>query len=145
MAVEDTRLEMPLLIRTTVTARMGQLQSDQQSIIRSGSSAMLFDERLSKARETGPRVRSGHELIGIGAAFVAHRYGFAAPDQFRPATPESLPSAKSMFAGIAVARSVPAFHGLDSEAIADFDAAANDGLRQWRLDPAKKSAVARDH
>jgi hypothetical protein len=46
-----------------------------------------------------------------------------------------------MFAGIAVACSVPAFHGLHSETIADFDAVANDGLRQRRVRATKKIGI----
>src|SRR5580700_11139049 len=89
-------------------------------------------------------MRSCQELIRIGAPLVTDGNRFAAPNQFRPAAPESLPSANRMFAGIAVACSVPTFHGLDSQAIANLDAFADDRLRQRRLWPAKQLVVAWD-
>src|ERR1700676_487030 len=89
-------------------------------------------------------MRSCQKLIRIGAPFVAYRNRFATPDQFRPAASESLPSAKRMFAGIAVACSVPPFHGLDSEAIANLDVFADDRLCQRRVCSAKELVIARD-
>lgn len=105
---------------------------------------MLIDKRISKPSETCSRVRRGHKLIRIGAAFVAHSHRFAAPDELRSASPESLPSAKCMVAGIAVARSVPSFHRLHRETIANFDAIANKRLRQRRLCTAEEFVVAGD-
>src|SRR5580700_6485385 len=87
-------------------------------------------------------MRSCQELIRIGAPLVTDGNRFAAPNQFRPAAPESLPTANGMFAGIAVACSVPPFHGLDSEAIANLEAFADDRLCQRRLCPANELVVA---
>src|SRR5580700_9279680 len=117
--VENARLRATLLVRTAVTARMGQLQSHQQG-------------------QTCLRMRSCQKLIRIGAPLMTDGDRFAAPNQFRPAAPESLPAANGMFAGIAVACCVPPFHGLDSEAIANLDALADDRLSQRRPWPANE-------
>src|SRR5580700_1966547 len=89
-------------------------------------------------------MRSCQELIRIGASLATDGNRFATPNQLSPAAPESLPSANRMFAGIAVACSVPPFHGLDSEAIANLDALADDRLCQRRFWPAKELAVRWD-
>src|SRR5580692_6530111 len=49
-----------------------------------------------------------------------------------------------MFAGIAIRRSVPAFHGIHREAITNLDSFADDWLRQRRLGAAKKFRIARN-
>jgi len=103
---------------------------------------MLCDERLLQSRQPCLRVRICQELIRIGAPLVTNGNRFAAPNQFRSTPSESLPAPKCMFAGIAFARSIPPFHRLYSEAIANPDAFANDGLRQRRLCSAKEFAIA---
>src|SRR5580658_634279 len=140
--VENLRLRAALLVRTAVTARMGQLQSNQQAVIRSRNLAMLLEKYRLQPRQTGLCMRSCQKLIRIGTPLVTDGNRFAAPNQFRPAAPESLPAANRMFAGIAVACGVPPFHGLDSEAIANLDALADDRLSQRRPWPANELVVA---
>src|ERR1700722_12668590 len=89
-------------------------------------------------------MRSCQKLIRIGAPLVTDGNRFAAPNQLSSAAPESLPSANRVFAGIAIAGSVPPLHGLDSEAIANLEAFADDGLCQRRFWPANELVVAWD-
>src|SRR5580692_3379500 len=135
---------MTLLVRAAVTARMRQLQSDQQPVIGSRNLAVFFNECRLELRQTCPCVRSRQKLVRICAPLLTNGNRFASPDQFRPAAPESLPAAQRMFAGVPVACSVPPFHGLHGEAIANLDAFANNWLRQRRLCSAKEFGVAWD-
>jgi hypothetical protein len=122
-----------------------QLQSNQQAVVRSRGLTVLLNEYFSQAGQTCQRVRTRRELIRVCAPFVAHRNRFATPDQFGPAATESLPASKRMFAGLAVARSVPPFHRLHGETIANLNAVANDRLRQWRRLSVQKLKIAWDH
>src|SRR5271168_3122538 len=135
---------MTFLVRTAVTPRVRQLQSDQKPLIRSRNLSMFLEQRRFQPCQSCFRLRSRQKLIRIRAPFMADGDGFAAPNQFCPAASESLPPANRMLAGIAVASTVPSFHRLNSEAIADPNAFAKNRLRQWRFQPVKKLLIARN-
>jgi hypothetical protein len=64
---------------------------------------------------------------------MTHGDGFSAPDQLGAAQTKIPPAADGGFARFAVASSVPTFHGMDTEAIADRFSCQMDWLREWRL------------
>src|ERR1043166_2974020 len=72
------------------------------------------------------------ELIGVGASVMAHRYCFATPDQLRTARAEATPTAKRQLSRPSIRRSVPAFHRLDGETIAQNKAIDLQRLHQRR-------------
>src|SRR5215468_10813091 len=77
-------------------------------------------------------VLRNHELIWIGAAFVINGYSFSAPDQAGSRLPEAFPPAQSEFSRIPIGGSVPAFHGLNGNPIANSQRTAHQGLSQGR-------------
>src|SRR5215472_11418624 len=102
-----------------VPARMRQLKTDQQTIIASAFTSMFGHERFSQVSNVAYRVAVNQKLTGIRAAVLAHRSGFASPDEFCAARSEVAPSADRQFAGPTVRRAVPAFHRLNRETISD--------------------------
>src|SRR5580704_15480747 len=130
MAVEDARLGLSTGVGAAVAAGMGELEADDEAVGAAHGAFVFFDERGAHAGEAVARVRSDDDLIGIGAACVIDGGGFAAPDEFCAALAEALPAADGVVAGIAVGRAVPAFHGIDGDAIANFYIATLDGFEQ---------------
>src|SRR5580704_18579411 len=133
MAIEDARLGFSTDIGAAVAAGVGELKADDEAVGAAHGAFVFFDERGAHAGEAVARVRSDDDLIGIGAACVIDGGGFAAPDEFCAALAEALPAPDGVVAGVAVGRAVPAFHGIDGDAIADFDAAAIDRTEQRRF------------
>src|SRR5580704_7618010 len=122
MAIEDARLGFSTDIGAAVAAGVGELKADDEAVGAAYRAFVFFDERGAHAGEAVARVRSDDNLIGIGAASVIDGGGFASPDEFGAALAETLPAADGIVAGIAVGSAVPAFHRIDSDAIADSDA-----------------------
>src|SRR5262249_52336457 len=77
------------------------------------------------------------------AAIVADRDGLAAPDQLGPTGAESRPAANGQFAGPAVRRAVPAFHGKNAKAVADGAATVRKWLRERRIRTGFESSIER--
>src|ERR1700736_5022735 len=50
VVVKDSRLRLIMHVRTAITARMRELQADQQSVIRTRDLTMRFDEREAQSR-----------------------------------------------------------------------------------------------
>ena len=119
MAVEDLRLESRVVVRLAETARMGELQADDEAVVAARCRAMCGDQRLAQLRDPGLGVVGEIELARIGAPVVPHRDRLAAPDQLATALAETLPAPKGVLARIAVGLSVPALHRIDAEAVAD--------------------------
>jgi hypothetical protein len=92
---------------------VSELHADEQPVVRTCGTHVLLDENAAQAGQASTRVLGGDNLIGIGPAVVAHRHGLAAPDQFCATAAKALPSPDREFAGTAVRRTIPAFHGLD--------------------------------
>src|SRR5205807_3252295 len=81
--------------------------------------AVFFDQHLAEAGQITFGLVVDEELIRIGPAVVADGDGLAAPDQLRAASAEVPPTSDRVLTRTAVARAVPAFHGLDRKTIAD--------------------------
>src|ERR1044072_2244965 len=60
-------------------------------------------------------------------------YRFSAPDQFGATQTKIPPAPDGRFTRFAVASSVPTFHRVDAEAIADRFSCQMEWLRKWRL------------
>src|SRR6476620_5129078 len=95
---------------------------------------MCFGERAQQLRDAasgwiGIAVDDAN-LIGIGAAILAHRERFPAPDQLRPALPEMLPASNRVLARLATRRPIPSFHRMDAPAVADAKSVDIDRLRE---------------
>src|ERR1700694_222790 len=80
VVIKDSRLRLIMHVRTAITARMRELQADQQSVIRTRDLTMRFDEREAQSRYSSARVRRDQELIRIGAAAMRHSDCFPAPN-----------------------------------------------------------------
>src|SRR6266700_6094230 len=100
MVINDARLRVAVCIWPAKSSGMRQLQSDHESFNRTRCTAMLFDQRVAQLCQSCSGVPRNHQLIRIRAALVRNSNGFASPDQFRAALPESLPAPDSVFAGI---------------------------------------------
>src|SRR5579863_4389838 len=132
VAIEDARLGLSTGIGAAVAAGVGELEADEQAVGATHGAFVLVDESGAHAGDAITRVWGDDDLIGIGAACVIDGGGLAAPDELGAALAETLPSTDGVVAGIAVGRAVPAFHGIDGDAIADFDAAALNRFEEGR-------------
>src|SRR5215471_9169277 len=111
-----------------IAARMRQLKTDKQTVIASAFTSMFGHERFSQVFNVAYRVAVNQKLIGIRAAVLTHRSGFASPDEFCAACSEVAPPADRQFAWPTVRRAVPAFHRLNRETVSDVDAVNIDRL-----------------
>ena len=123
---------------------MGQLQADQKAVGRAGRSPVLLDQHRAQPRQALLGVEPRPELIGIGASIVPHRDRLATPDQLGATASKSPPAANRAFRRIAVGGPVPTFHRLNGDAVADFEAFAQERLAQRRFRPAQRFWVARE-
>src|SRR5579863_5151164 len=81
---------------------------------------MRFYQGVSQPRQIGFVLFLDDQLVWICPAIGADRHGFAAPNQFRAALATAGPSAQNLVCESASSRSVPAFHRLHGETVADF-------------------------
>src|SRR5947209_11646114 len=105
---------------------------------------MLFNQCRSQLRQTLLSMFRHEQLIWIRASVRRNRDRFPSPNQFCSAGAESPPTAKRMLRWIALVSAVPTFHGLDGNAVSDFDFAELDGQPQWRLRAPQDFGVAGD-
>src|SRR5262245_53011637 len=115
-----------------VPARMRQLKTDKQTVIASAFTSMFGHERFSQVFNVAYRVAVNQKLIGSRAAVLAHRSGFASPDEFCAARSEVAPPADRQFGGPPVRRTVAAFHRLNRETGSDAGAVNIDRLGKGR-------------
>src|SRR5580704_4671073 len=132
VAIYDTRLGFSASVGTAIAAGVGELEADYQAVGVAHRAFVFVDESGAHAGEAVARVWGDDDLIGIGAAGVIDGGGFAAPDELGAALAETLPSADGVVAGVAVGSAVPAFHGIDGDAVADLYIATLDGFEKWR-------------
>src|SRR5207244_3225094 len=138
MPVKNARAKM------AVSARVGELKTDQQAIIASTFASMFGDQRLAQILDITQGLLAEQKLIRVRAPVRAHRDGLAAPDEFRAARSKMLPSADRQRTRPAVRRSVPAFHRLDRESVADTHAVELHGLRERRCVSFSQNRIARN-
>jgi len=67
--------------------------------------------------------------------------GFAAPDEAGAGAAKPAPAAECVFAGIAIGERVPAFHGLDGDAVREFEAGMLQGPLERRFGPDQQLEV----
>src|SRR5882724_1650076 len=103
---------------------------------------MFFDQNFPQLRESIPRVLRGNKLIWIRASSVRNGNRFSSPDQFPATLAKSLPPPDGMLAGIPIRSAIPSFHGVNGDAIADFNFSAHQRLSQRRSGAAHDFAVA---
>ena len=132
MGVRRHRFPAATWVRAGVASGVRELKADEEIVGLAETLGMRADERFAETGELLFGVWADTELIGVGAAVVTHRDGFASPDQFRAAPAEVRPSASREIGRAAVECSVPAFHGQDAEAVADGDAVAFERLGERR-------------
>src|SRR5262249_61848607 len=102
------------------------------AIIASAFLSMFRDQCLAQIFEISHGLLADQKLIGIRAPVLTHRNSFAAPDEFRAAPTEMLPTSNGQRTGPAVRRPIPAFHRLDGEPVADAQVIELKRLRQRR-------------
>src|SRR5512133_1450932 len=68
--------------------------------------------------------------------------GFSSPDQFRAASPKTLPSTQSARGWITVSSSIPALHRLHGNPVSNFDCTPDQRLQQRRFWSANQLAIA---
>src|SRR5882762_81677 len=144
VVIQDARLAAGIRIGTAETPGVRQLQPDQQSVLGAGGPAVFFDQRRSQLSQTFLGVRSDHELIRIGASFVRDRDGLSTPNQLGAAAPKTLPAPERTLRGLAIERSVPAFHGLHGNPVADLDCAVSERPQERGTNAGGDLEVARD-
>src|SRR5262249_44418030 len=86
MAIENARPTM------AVPSRMCELKTDEQAIIASAFPPMFRHQRLAQVLDVTHRPLADQKLIGIRPPVLSHGDGFAAPDEFRAAHSEMLPT-----------------------------------------------------
>jgi len=133
-----------VVVGTAETPGVGQLQPDQQSLLGPGGPAVLFDQRRPQLRQPFLGARSDHELIRVGASFVRDRDRLSTPDQLGAAAPKTLPAPERPLRGLAIERSVPAFHRLHGNPVADLDCAVGERPQERGINARRDLEVARD-
>ena len=129
----------PLSLRPSEAAGVRQLQADQQ-VVGAAEVLAVGRQRASRRAARSASVLGEQELVGVGAAVVAHGDRLAAPDQLGPAQAEVPPAPPRQVGRPAVDGAVPALHRQDGEAIADGAGRAPSGLGQRGVRPGSTSA-----
>src|SRR5262249_1025331 len=119
MVIKDTRFGPAFNVRLTITARMRQLKTNQQSVSRACGLTMLGQQHLTQARKVSPRVLGNHKLIRICATVMQHGNRFAAPDQLRATSPKIPPAPHRQLGWTTVRGAVPAFHRMNRETVSN--------------------------
>src|SRR6185437_8207118 len=94
---------------------------------------MRIEQRIAQDRQILFARWIEIQLMRIGPAFAPHGKGLAAPDELRAALAKMFPATNRVVGRMAIARGVPALHGMDRPAIADGPALQRNRLRQRRL------------
>src|SRR5260370_31250585 len=103
---------------------------------------MLFNERRAQLRQSFVCMRGYDQLIWISPPIMGNSDCFSTPDQLRATGPEALPSPECVLGRIAVRRSIPAFHWVDCDPVANRDVIAQQRLGQRGLRTRDKLAIA---
>src|SRR6267154_3251387 len=144
MPVQNLRLTASVRVRLAVPPRMRKLQPNQQTRIGTSSYLMLRNQLSPKLRKPSPRMLRKHQLIRISAPRARDRDGLAAPNQFRAARPKATPAPQSIFRRRPVRAPVPPLHRINSKPIPNFDFAARQRQKQWRLRRRQNREVTRN-
>src|SRR5215470_9910774 len=105
---------------------------------------MLLDQGRPKLGQPFFCVSGDDQLVRVRAAFGGDCNRLSTPNQLCAATTNSPPAAYCAFSWIAVGSPVPAFHGLNGNAVSDFQAAAANRCSQGRIPAACNLGIARN-
>ena len=130
MVIKKDGVEPAALVRPRESARVRQLQADEEVVGAAVAALMFLDQRFAQGGEIGERFLGQEQLVRLGPAVGAHGHGLAAPDQLGPARAEAPPAPQRPLAGPAVGFGVPALHRQDAEAVADGASADDERLGQ---------------
>src|SRR6478752_6807546 len=98
---------------------MRELKSDHQVIRTPVSLAMRVKQLFAQLRQSGFVLFVDDQLVWIGAAIGSHGHGFATVDELGATLAESAPAAHDFIRDVTHRCSVPTFHRLDRDAIAN--------------------------
>jgi len=122
------------------TARMRKLQPNQQPGVGASRKPMLRNQLRAKLRKPSASVLRNHQLIRIRAP-RANRTA-SPPKSISRARPQSDANARKVFS-VGARPPVPSTPPSDNrEAISDFDFAARQRKKQWRL---RRRQIAKSH
>src|ERR1700689_335375 len=82
---------------------------------------MLAPQNGSQGRNTLLRAGGGEKLIWVRSPFVGNRNRFSTPDQLSATQAEPLPSPNGLLRRCAIRSRIPALHGLNRDAVTDFE------------------------
>ena len=135
MPIEDHRLHPRLVVGLAEASRVRELQSDHEIVVVAHRLAVPRHERLAHRRDLGLGGFGHQQLVGIGAAVVAHRDRFAAPDHLGAGEAEVAPAADGVLGRSSILEAVPSFHRLDRETIADGELARRERRAERGVGP----------
>src|ERR1700722_14285757 len=103
---------------------MRQLQADDETFSGACRLSVLVNENLPQSRKSFEGMLRDHKLIRIGPALMQNRDGLSSPNKFCAALAEFLPAMNRKLARFSVPGSVPAFHWVNGDTVADPDSSA---------------------
>src|SRR5438105_4581274 len=98
----------------------------------------------SQMRNAFLRVGRREKLVWVRSPFVGNRNRFSTPDQLAATAAKPLPSPNGILRGHPIRSRVPALHGLNRDAVADFEWPAVQRPAQRRLGSRHDLAIAGD-
>src|SRR5271169_199189 len=144
MVIENAWFRAGMLIRAAVPAGMCQLQTDYQTIVGTGCQNMLASYNISQVCKRRLRARRREKLVWVCSPFVGNRNRFSTPDQLTATAAEPLPSPNGNLRRRPIRGRIPALHGLNRDAVADFEWTAVQPPAQRRLVSRYDLAIAGD-
>ena len=127
--VQHPGLHAAFKVGLAKTPRVGQLQANHQVFVAAHAFAVGLYQALSQLRDTQLCLRVHDQLLGVGATIVTNRDRFATPDHLGARTAKQRPAAARVVRRAAICQSVPAFHGVNGVAVAEFEPRNRHGLR----------------
>ncbi len=98
---------------------MRELQANIQVVGPAEVALVSFHEQGAQGLDLAKIGIVDQELVGIGAAVLAHRDRLAAPDHLGTTEAEVFPTATRQIRWLTVLTAIPTFHGQDREPIAN--------------------------
>ena len=143
MAIGDDRFELGIVVRLAETARMGELQTDDDIVaVFAGRFLVRGDDAFAHLGDVALALLGHDELLGIGAAVGAHRTSLAAPQQLGAGQAEAPPATFGILGRAAVALAVPAFHRMNGKTMTDGHAVEFKWRPERRLRTMRDDVVA---
>ncbi len=118
MGIQDFRFKLMVISGFAKSSGMGKLQADAE-IVRVPAFSMCTDQGPAQISQRRHGILCDHELIGICTPLRQHGSRFTTPDQLGTAVSEPLPPPCRQFCWATVRGTVPPFHRLNAQAVAD--------------------------